>query len=104
MLRNGYLKIGYQLWQKEEDQRKRFKYCFKPNSSRHFLYFRAIQEHSGGNLADLELQDNVLLLEDFTEYIYHIGNISEMHSIIRSGLIQEEEVSKGTDNLCFSLQ
>ena len=83
--------------------KKRFQYCLKPNSSRHFLYFRSIQGHSGGNLVDPELQDNVLLPEDFAEYIYHIGNTSEMHSIIRSGLIQKEEVSKGTDNLCCGL-
>ena len=29
----------------------------------------------------------MLLPEDFTEYIYHVGNVSEMHSINRSGLI-----------------
>ena len=71
----------------------RFQYCLNPNSSKHFLYFRAIQGHSGGNLVDPALQDNVLLPEDFTEYIYHVGNASEIHSIIRSGLIP-----------CFSLQ
>ena len=49
-------------------------------SSKHFMYFRAIQGHSGGNLVDLALQDNVLLLEDFTEYIYHVGNVSEIYS------------------------
>ena len=51
------------------------------------LHFRAIQGHSGGNLVDPELQDNILLPEDFTECICYIGNIGEMHSIIRSGLI-----------------
>ena len=67
--------------------KKRFQYCSNPNSSKHFLYFRAIRGHSGVNLGDPALQDNVLLPEDFTEDIYHIGNISEMHSIARSGLI-----------------
>ena len=28
--------------------KKRFQYCLNPNSSRHFLYFREIQGHSGG--------------------------------------------------------
>ena len=28
-----------------------------------------------------------LLLDDFAEYIYHVGNAFEMHSIIQSGLI-----------------
>ena len=27
--------------------KKRFQYCLNPNSSKHFLYFRAIQGHSG---------------------------------------------------------
>ena len=42
-----------------------------PNSSKHFLYFRAIHGHSGGN---------------FTEYIYLVGNVSEIHSKIISGI------------------
>ena len=46
MLRNGYLKNGYQLWQKEEERRKYFQYCVNPNSSTQFLYLRAIQGHS----------------------------------------------------------
>ena len=33
------------------------------------------------------LQDNLLLPKGFTEYIYHVGNVSEIHSIIGSGLI-----------------
>ena len=36
---------------------------------------------------DPELQDNVLLPKRFTEYIYHGGNASEVHSIFRCGLI-----------------
>ena len=47
--------------------KKRCQYCLNPNSSKHFVYFRAIQGHSGGNLVDPALQDNVLLPEDFTE-------------------------------------
>ena len=63
--------------------KKGFQYRLNHNSSKHFLYFRAIQGHSGGNLVDPELQDNLLLPEDFTEYIYLIGEKSETHSIIR---------------------
>ena len=87
------------------EQKKRFQYCLNPNSSEHLLYFRAIQGHSGCNLVDPALQDNVLLPEDFTEYIYHVGNVSEMHSIIRSGLIPGgRSLEKETGNPCFSLQ
>ena len=67
--------------------KKRFEYCLNPNSPSHFLFPRAIQGHSGGNAIDSELQDNVLPPEGLTEYIYHVGNVSEIHSIIRSGFI-----------------
>ena len=75
-------------------QKKKFQYCLNPNSSRHMSYFRAVQDHSGGIAIDLELQDNVLLPKGFTEYIYHVGNVSEMHSIIRSGLIPGGQCQK----------
>ena len=67
--------------------KKMFQYCVNPNSSKHFPYFKAIPRHSGGNLVDLAWQDNVLLPEDVSECIYRIGNVSEILSIIRSGLI-----------------
>ena len=66
-------------------QKKWFQYCWNPNSSKNFLYFRAIQRHSGGTLVDPTLQDNALLPDDFAEFIYHIGNDNDFHSI--SGLI-----------------
>ena len=67
--------------------KKRFQYNLKPSSSKHFLYFRAIQGHSGGTLVDPTWQENALLPDDFAEYIYHIGNAHDMHSIIQGGLI-----------------
>ena len=75
VVRNGQ-KIGYPFWQKEEKPRKGFNL---PNISCISKQLR----HSGGTLVDPALQDNVLLPDDVTEYIYHIGNASEMHSIIR---------------------
>ena len=67
--------------------KKRFQYCLNPNSSNQFLYFRAIQGHSGNDAIDPALQDNVLLPKGFTEYIKHVGNASDLNSIIRNGLI-----------------
>ena len=43
--------------------KKRFLRCVNPNSPEHFLYFRAIQGHSGGTHIDPTLQDNVLSTE-----------------------------------------
>ena len=49
--------------------KKRSQNCLNPNFSKHVLHVRAIQGHSGGNLVDRALQDNVLLPDDFAEYI-----------------------------------
>ena len=72
---------------KGRGHKKRFQYCLNPHSSKLFLYFRAIQRHSGNNLADPTLQDNVLFPDDFAEYIFHVGNVSEIQSTVKSGLI-----------------
>ena len=47
----------------------------------------SLPRHSGGIAFDLELQDNVLLPKGFTMHTYHVGNVSEVYSTIRSGLI-----------------
>ena len=41
-----------------------------PNSSEKFPYFRSVQVPPGGTLVDPSLQENVLLPDDFAEYIY----------------------------------
>ena len=66
-------------------QKKRFQYCLNPNYPQKFLYLRAIQRHSRRTI-NPALQDNVLLLEGFTAYIYHVGNGKELRSIVNHGL------------------
>ena len=73
-------------------QKKRFHYYLNPHSSKLFLYFRAFLGHPGKSLVDPALHDNLLSTEDFNEYIYHVGNVSEKHSIIRSGFRSVEEI------------
>ena len=73
------MKLLGKRWRREE----KVSMLLESYSSEEFLHFRAIQGHSGGNLVDPLLQDNVLLLDDLTEYIYHIGNAFEMLSIIK---------------------
>ena len=56
------------------------------------LYLRAIQGHSGkvhsGNAGvNPTLQDNVLLPNDFTKYVCHVGHGKELKSIVRNGLV-----------------
>ena len=85
-------------------QQKIFQYCFNPNSSRHILYFRAIQGHSGGVAVDLELQDIVLLPKGFKEYIHHVGNVSDMQPIIRSGLVPGgQSLKRGRQSVFFTV-
>ena len=66
------------------DQR-RFQYC--TDSLGKVVYFRALQGHSGRNLFDLSLQDNVVIQSNFFQKSYFIGCASNLHSIINSGLI-----------------
>ena len=65
---------------------KRFQYCTDP-SGQEMFYLRALQGHSRRNLIDPSLQDNVLIPNDFFEYIYHIGCAINLHYITNSGLI-----------------
>ena len=63
--------------------KKRFQYC--PDPSGEILtseLFKVIQD-----AIDPELQDNVLIPDDFFKYIYHVGCAINLHSIINSGLI-----------------
>ena len=65
--------------------KKRFQYC--ADSSGTILYLRALQGHSGRNLIDPMLQDNVVISDGFFKYIYHVGCAINLHSIINSGLM-----------------
>ena len=51
--------------------KKRFQYC--TDSSATIVYFRALQGHSGRNLIDPSLQDNVIFQSNFFQHIYHVG-------------------------------
>ena len=65
--------------------KKRYQYC--ADASGTTVYLRALQGHSGRNIINLSLQDNVLIPNDFFEYIYHIGCAINLHPIVNSGLI-----------------
>ena len=66
--------------------KKIFQYFTDP-SGQEILYLRALQGHSGRNPIDPSQQDNVLIPNDFFEYIYHIGCAINSNSISNSGLI-----------------
>ena len=51
------------------------------------IYLRALQGHSGSNLIDPTLQDNVLIGPGIFPYIYHVGSTFNLDSIVSNGLI-----------------
>ena len=85
-----------------EGKKKRFQYC-TGSSGRKIIYLRALQGHSGRNPIDPSLQDNVLIPNNFFEYICHIGCAVNLHSIINSGVIREDKFLAVTDRR-YSLQ
>ena len=66
-----------------------------------FVYFRALQGHSGRKLIDPSLQDNVIIQSNFFQYIYHVGCAFNLHSIISSGLIPGGQSSSKRQTIFF---
>ena len=65
--------------------KRRYQYCSDNLGT--IIYLRALQGHSGNNLIDPLLQDNVVIGTGIFFYIYHIGGAFNLHSIINNGLI-----------------
>ena len=65
--------------------KRRNQYC--SDNSGTILYLRALQGHSGSNLIDPTLQDNVLIGTGIFPYNYHVRCTFNLHSIINNGLV-----------------
>ena len=63
--------------------KRRYQHC--TDDSGIIVYLRALQGHSGRNLIDPSLQDNVVIQSGFFQYKNHEGCAFSMHSIISSG-------------------
>ena len=92
-LRNDFKNSQYlsdEMWKSKMQgggsNKKIFQYC-TDSSGQEILYLRALQGHSGRNPIDPTLQDNVLIPDNFFEYMYHIGCGISLHSITSSGLM-----------------
>ena len=72
-------------WAAGGGSKRRYQYCSVNLGS--IIYLRALQGHSGSNLIDLALQDNVLIGPGIFPYIYHVGSTFNLHSIVRNGLV-----------------
>ena len=67
------------------------------------MYLRALQGHSGSNLIDPSIQDNVIIQSNFFKYIYHVGCAINLHSITNSGLILGgQSLRQQTDSVHFA--
>ena len=64
---------------------RRYQYCSDNLGT--IIYLRALQGHSGSNLIDPTLQDNVLIGTGVFPYIYHVGCTFNLYSIINNGLV-----------------
>ena len=81
--------------------KRRFQYCIDASGT--IDYFRALQRHSGRNLVDPSLQDNVVIPSNFFKHIYHVGCAFNLHSIINSGLISGGQSSSKKQTVFFLL-
>ena len=93
-------------WKKSMARRggnkNRFHLC--TDSSGAILYLRALQGHSGRNIIDPSLNGNVVILDGFFKFIYHVGCAFNLHSIINSGLIPgDQNFEQQTDSVLLFL-
>ena len=79
--------------------KRRYQYC--TDISRTIFSFRAHQGHSGRNLIDPSLQDNVIIQSGFFQHIYHIGCAFNLYSIINNGLIPGGQNSSKRQTVIF---
>ena len=79
--------------------KRRYQYCIDISGA--IVYFRALQGHSGRNLIDPSLQDNVVIQSGFFQHIYHIGCAFNLHSIINNGLIPGGQNSSKRQTVFF---
>ena len=76
--------------------KKRFHFC-TDSSGQVILYLPALQGQSGRDPIHPSEQDNVLIPNNFFEYISHIGCAVNLHSITNSGLIPGGQNSSRKD-------
>ena len=76
-----------------------YQYCTDISGT--IAYLRALQGHSGRNLIDLSLQDNVIIQRGFFKHIYHIGCVFNLHSLINNGLIPGGQNSSKRQTVFF---
>ena len=74
--------------------KRRYQYC--TDFSGTIFHFRVLQRHSGRNLIDPSLQDNVIIQSGFFQHIYHTGC-----ALINNGLIPGGQNSSKRQTVFF---
>ena len=82
-------------YQQEEGAKRRYQYCTDISGT--IFISGALQGHSGRNLIDPSLQDNLIIQRGFFQQIYHEGCAFNLHSIINNGLIPGRSKFKQKD-------
>ena len=77
----GLMSVGNLVWHQEEVQKGDISIALINSGT--IIYLRALQGHSGHNLIDPTLQDNVMIESGIFHHIYHIGCAFNLHSIIK---------------------
>ena len=85
----------------EGGAKRRYQYC--TDGSGTILYFRALQGHSGRNLIDPSLQDNVIIRVDSSNIFAILDVFFNLHSIINNGLIPGGQNSSKRKTVFFLL-
>ena len=79
----GLTIVGKRAWQQEEEREGDISTALIFQEQ---VYISELfKGHSGRNLIDPSLQDNVVIQRGFFHHIYHIGCAFNLHSIINSG-------------------
>ena len=79
--------------------KRRYQYCSDDSGT--ILSLRALQGHSGSNLIDPTLQDNVVIGTGIFPYIYHVGCTFNLHSIINNGLVPGGQILSRRQTVFF---
>ena len=79
--------------------KRRYQYCTEISGT--LGYFRALQGHSGRNLIDPSLQDNVIIQCGLFRHICHLGCAPNLHSITNNGLIPGGQDSSKRQTVFF---
>ena len=94
----GLMSVGNLVWQQEEVQKGDISIAL---IIRKQSLTSVLQGHSGHNLIDPTLQDNVVIGTGIFPYIYHVGCAFNLHSIINNGLVPGGQDSSRRQTVFF---